>query len=303
MKDIDLKTLQLLVAVCDHQNIKHAAVEQHIEPSAISKRIAHLESVLGTLLLNRTRRGVHPTPAGLALLEHARTMLFTMDRIENDMAAFSGGLRGQVKVVASASAIAEALLDDVAAFMGEPANRNVNVNIEELPSRDIIGAIKDGRAAVGVCWDAVDFDNLEHLPYRQDQLALAVHEGHPLAACEALRFSETLDFDHVGMQPSSAVATMLQRAASTTGRSIRYRVIVSNFDAAFRVVAARLGVSVIPMQVGSTYPSRLGVKIIPLTDAWAVRRFAVCFRSRKSLQPAALRVVEYLSALSGASCP
>ena len=44
MRDIDLKTLRLFVAVCDHRNIARAAEEAHIEPSAISKRIAQLES-------------------------------------------------------------------------------------------------------------------------------------------------------------------------------------------------------------------------------------------------------------------
>ena len=88
MRDIDLKTLRLLVAVCDHQNMARSAEQEHIEPSAISKRIAQLESDLGTPLLLRMRRGVHPTPAGLALLEHARSVLFTMERIANDVAAF-----------------------------------------------------------------------------------------------------------------------------------------------------------------------------------------------------------------------
>jgi DNA-binding transcriptional LysR family regulator len=129
MRDIDIKTLRLLVAVCDLRNIKHAAAQEHIEPSAISKRIAQLEASLGTPLLIRNRRGVEPTPAGLALLEHARTMLFTMDRIESDIAAFSGGVRGHVRLVASASAIAEALLDDVASFMRQESNRNVKVDI------------------------------------------------------------------------------------------------------------------------------------------------------------------------------
>ena len=63
MKNVDLKTLQLLVAVCDHGNIKRAAAQEHIEPSAISKRIAQLEEALGTPLLVRERRGVTPTPA------------------------------------------------------------------------------------------------------------------------------------------------------------------------------------------------------------------------------------------------
>jgi DNA-binding transcriptional LysR family regulator len=295
MRDIDLKTLRLLVAVCDHRNIKHAAAQEHIEPSAISKRIAQLEASLGTPLLTRTRRGVQPTPAGLALLEHARTVLFTMDRIESDMVAFSGGAHGHVRLVASASAIAEALPDDVAAFMREPANRNVKIDIEENLSKDIVRIVRDGRAALGVCWDSVDFETLEHRPYRRDRLALAVHAGHPLANRDSVSFAETLDFEHIGLQANSAVHAALQRAAAQAGGSVVYRVIVSNFDAAFRVVAANLGVSVIPLQVGSAYASLLGVKIIPLTDSWAARRFVVCFRNESELQPAALRMVEHLA--------
>ena len=38
----------------------------------------------------------------------------------------------------------------------------------------------------------------------------------------------------------------------------------------------------------------LGVKVIPLTDAWAQRRFAVCFQEFDALQPAARRMVEHL---------
>jgi DNA-binding transcriptional LysR family regulator len=295
-RQVDLKTLRLLVAVCDLQNIKRAAAQEHIEPSAISKRIAQLEASLGTPLLVRSRRGVQPTPAGLALLEHARTVMFTMDRIESDIAAFSGGMRGHVRLVASASAIAEALLDDVASFMREEGNRNVKVDLEEALSRDIVAAVRDGRAALGVLWDTADFDTLQRRPYRSDQLALAVHADHPLAGRGSVAFRDTLAYEHVGLQSNSAVHRMLQRAAAQEGAGIDYRVIVSNFDAAFRAVAATLGVSVIPAQVGSAYAALANVRLVPLVDDWASRRFAVCFRDEATLQPAALRMVQHLAA-------
>ncbi|HEX7382972.1 MAG TPA: LysR family transcriptional regulator [Burkholderiaceae bacterium] len=295
MHDLDLKSLRLLVAVCDHQNIKQAAAREHIEPSAISKRIARLEAALGTPLLVRGRRGVQPTPAGLALLEHARTLLFTVQRIEADMAALRGGVKGQVRLVASASAIAESLLDDVAAFMREPAHRDIKVDIEERISREVVRAVRDGEAALGVCWDSADFHGLQHRPYRRDALALAVHPEHPLAARRSLRFEQTLDHEHVGLPPATAVHTMLQQAAARAGRTLVYRVVVSNFDAAFRVVGANLGISVVPRQVGSAYASLHGVRIVPLTDAWAKRRFAICCRRFDDLQPAARRMVEHLA--------
>ncbi|MCC8392553.1 LysR family transcriptional regulator [Paraburkholderia sp. MMS20-SJTR3] len=295
MRDIDLKTLRLFVAVCEFRNMGRAADEEHIEPSAISKRIGQLESDLGVPLLTRSRRGVQPTAAGLSLLEHARNVLFTMDRIASDVAAFGSGLKGSVSICATASAIAEVLLDDIAAFMREPDNQNIRVDVEERLSIDLVRQLREGAATVGVCWDGADLEGLQHLPYRQDRLALAVYPGHPLAKMKSLRFEQTLAFDHVGMPPSTAVHAMLQRAAAKAGRTVSYRVIVSNFDAAFRVVAARLGISVVPLEVGETYKRVFDVVTIPLTDPWARRRFVVCFRELEALQPAARRMVDHLA--------
>jgi len=295
MRDIDLKSLRLLVAVCDHQNMARAAAQEHIEPSAVSKRIAQLEHDLGTPLLMRSRRGVQPTPAGLSVLEHARSVLFTMERMVNDASIFSSGVKGQVRLVATVSAIAESLLDDIAAFMREPANRNIKVDVEERQSRDVVRHLRDGLASVGVCWDSIDLEGLEHLPYRQDRLGLAVHPDHPLAGRKSLRFEQTLDHEHVGLPPTTAVHTMLHRAAARSGRTVSYRAVVSNFDASFRVVAANLAISVVPVEVGSPYAEMLGVKIIPLTDAWAHRRFAICFQKLEALQPPVRRLVEHLA--------
>lgn len=300
MRDIDLKTLRLLVAVCDHRNIARAAEEAHIEPSAISKRIAQLESDLGVPLLTRSRRGVEPTAAGSALLEHARSVLFTMERIASDVAAFGRGLKGRVSICASASAIAEALLDDISSFMREPSNENIRVDVEERLSSDLVRQLREGAASVGVCWDNVDLQGLQHRPYRQDRLALAVHRDHPLANEPSLWFDQTLDYEHVGLLPSTAVHTMLQRAAAGAGKTVSYRVVVSSFDAAFRVVAAGLGISVVPVEVAETYRPALGINVIPLADAWAQRRFVVCFRSFDALQPAAQRMVDYLVSRAGA---
>lgn len=295
MRDLDLKTLRLLVAVCEAGNIKDAAAQEHIEPSAISKRIAQLEDALGIPVLLRGRRGAAPTPAGRALLEHARTVLFTMDRIEADMAAFKGGIKGQVRVAASASAIAESLLDDLTGFMRAPEHHDIKVDIEERFSKDIVSAVREGVASVGVCWSNIDFGDLDHRPYRKDELTLAVPLDHPLAEHECLRFEDTLDHGHVGLQPSTAVYTMLHRAAQKVGRPMSYRVVVSNFDAAFRVVAAGLGISVVPRQVAGIYVSAGQVKIVRLLNDWAQRSFAICFRRSPDLSPASARLVDYLA--------
>lgn len=296
MRDMDLKTLRLFAAVCDNGNIKAAAAQEHIEPSAISKRLAQLEDQLGIQLLVRGRLGTELTPAGQALLAHVRSLMFTVQRIEADVDSFKGGVKGHVRLVASASAIAESLLDDVAAFMRMTENKDIKVDIEEHLSVDLIRAVSSGTASLGVCWDNADFESLEHVPYRSDQLALAVHKDHPLANRASIKFAQSLAFEHVGLSPHTAVYRMLQKAAARDGESIRYRSVVSNFDAAFRVVAANLGVSVVPIQVGAGYARMFNIKLIPLTDKWAVRHFAICFKESAKNQPAVSRLLDFLLA-------
>ena len=295
MRDLDLTTLRYLVAVCDAQNIARAAEQEHIAPSAISKRIASLEFMLGVPLLIRTRRGVARTPACEALLERARTMLFEAAQIESEMNAFGSGLQGQVRLLASPSAIAEQLLDDVASFMREPGNKGIKVNIEEHFTREIPRVLRDGSNGIGICWESTDLRGLQQRPYRSDDLMLAVPARHPLGHRKALRFEQTLDFAHVGLQPTSSVQMALARAAARLGRTVNYRVVVSNFDAAFRVVAADLAISVIPAQVSSPHVANGLVKLIPLSDTWAHRRFAICYRKVDDLQAAGRRIVEYLA--------
>lgn len=92
MRDLDLTTLRLFVAVCETGSMARAGEHADIVGSAISKRLAQLEDRLRTPLLTRKRHGVVPTPAGQTLLEHARAMLDTAARIERDMDSYLGAL-------------------------------------------------------------------------------------------------------------------------------------------------------------------------------------------------------------------
>ena len=295
MRDLDMTTLRLFAAVCETRSIARAAEQASIVGSAISKRLAQLEDTVGTPLLIRRRRGVEPTPAGESLLEHARGMLASAERIERDMAAFAQGVRGQVRILATASIMAESLADDVAAFLQTPANHDIQIDMEELISPDVIRGIREGVAAVGICWDAADLKGLQSCSYRADHLAIVVHPSHPLAVHETLRLEQTLDYEHVSLPVTSAVQVMLQRAAALQGKAIIHRVIVSNFEAALRVVRANLAISVVPREVAEPYALTYGLRVLPLVEPWARRRFAICFRDEASLSLPAQLLVKHLA--------
>lgn len=294
MRDLDLTTLRLFVAVCEARNIARAAQQHHIVPSAISKRLALLEQTVGNTLIERRRRGVVPTGAGEILLEHARAMLAAADRVGRDMAAYGNGITGQVRILASVSSIAEFLPDDIAAFLQVPAHRDIRIDIEEAVSSELVRSLREGVVPVGVCWDAADLAGLQTRSYRRDHLAIVAPLSHPLARRRRCAFEDTLGFDQVGLPASTAVHTMLARAAAIIGRPINYRAVVSTFDASMRCVRAGLGIAVVPREVAEPVAASLGIRVLPLTDDWAQRRFAICFNDEKRLSPAARMLVEHL---------
>ena len=294
MRELDLTSLRLFVAVCETRKIARAAAQANLVGSAVSKRLAQLEDTVGVQLLQRRRHGVEPTAAGQTLLEHAREMLATAARIERVMGGYATGVRGAVQVLASASVLAESLPDDIASFLSAPGHGDIQVSMDERTSTDIVRGVREGRASLGICWDRADFTGLETCGYRGDQLAVAVHPSHPLALRASLSFAETLDYEQVSMPVTSAVHVMLGRAAAAVGRRVLHRVVVTNFESALRVVRANLAVSVVPREVAGPYLDVYGLRCIALKDPWAARRFAICYRGGDSLSAAAKLLIAHL---------
>jgi len=301
MYDLSLLNLRLFVQVCEQRSIARVAQAEALVASAISKRLAQLEHQMGAPLFIRERRGLRPTAAGETLLEHARTMLAAANHMQQEMAAYSKGVQGQVRVLVTASVMAESLADHVASFLQQPAHASIRVTLEECVSPDVVRGVREGRAAMGICWDAADLSGLQTQPYGSDHLAIAAHKSHPIARMAqsaAVHFSDVLDYEHVSMPALSAVQILLTRAAAQEGKALRHRVHVSNFDAALRVVQANLAISVVPREVALSFAANTDVRVIPLADGWAQRQFAISYRDAALLSSAAKALLSHLAAQS-----
>jgi DNA-binding transcriptional LysR family regulator len=179
-----------------------------------------------------------------------------------------------------------------------PDHGRIDVDLEERVSPEIVRGVRDGTASVGVCWDAADLGPLQSRPYRSDHLCIVVPQGHRLTANKSLRFEQTLDYEHVSLPVNSAVQVMLQREAAQLGRTLTHRVMVTNFEAALRVVRAGLAISLVPREVAGSFAQAYRLELVPLDEPWAQRRFIICYRDAQALSPAARLLVDHLAAQS-----
>ena len=296
-RPLDPVSLQLFVAVCEEGSLARAADREALVASALSKRISALEAEVGVPLLLRRRRGVDPTPAGEALLARAREVLAALDRLRSELGAFGAGVQGSVRVLASPSVLAEQLPEDIGRFL--EVQPGLSVSLDERTGPDIVRALREGAADLGVLWDRADLSGLQLLPYRRDHLCVAMSPAHPLARRASLRFADTLDQVSVGVATGGLMDQLLRRQAALIGRLPAPRIQVSSLDAACRIVAAGLGLAVLPREVAVPHAGAGRLALVPLSEAWARRQFVVATRPQPLPSASTQLLARHLQALAG----
>jgi DNA-binding transcriptional LysR family regulator len=290
----DLTDLSLFRHVAEAGSITHGAERAHLALAAASTRIRNLERSLGAPLLVRGRGGVTPTPAGRALLQHARAMLAQAERLREDLGAFAGGLAGQIRVLSNTNALTEFLPEALGAFLA--AHPGISVDLEERLSDEIVGLIAEGVADIGIVAGTVDTGRLATYPYRSDRFVLVTPAAHALAPRGRIAFAEVLAHDFVGLDRASALQRFLAGKAARIGQAIRLRVQLRSFDAVCRMVEAGVGLGVVPETTARRAARIMGIGIVALDDPWALRELTICVRDLDGLPPSARQLVEHLRA-------
>jgi len=289
----DLVDLRLFVSVASHGNLTKAAQGLPMALAAASARIKSLESSLKTPLLERGSRGVQLTPAGEAFLARAVAILNEASKLREDLLEFGKGTRGNIRLFANTNSINEFLPELLTTFLSQ--HPRINVNLEEHLSHDIVRAIDEGRADLGVIAGNVHTRELETYPFRQDRLMVIVPSNHALGNKKAIRFSEVLDMDFVSLGVRSALQIYLAQMAALLARDIRARVHVQSFDAVCRMVAAGVGISVVPKSTARRFQKSTGIRMVELKEDWAQRDLKLVVRSWAGLAPCSRKLFNHLT--------
>lgn len=297
MFHFDLKDLSLFRHVADAGSITGGAERAHLALAAASARIRAMEADLGAALLTRGRSGVTPTAAGRVLLGHARTMLAQAERLREEIGAFAGGSAGEIRLLSNTNAILEFLPDALGTFLS--AHPRISVVLEERLSDEIVGLVAEGAADVGIVAGTVQTGGLETVPFRTDRFVLVTAAAHLLARRPSVAFAEVLDHDLVGLDRASALQRFLAGKAAATGRATRLRVQLRSFDGVCRLVAAGVGLGIVPETTARRAQQTTAIAIVPLEDAWAMRDLTICLRAYAALSPSTRILVDHLRARPG----
>jgi len=290
---LDLVSLSLFALVVRTGSISKGAVLANLAIGAASKRISDLEAMTGTPLLERHSRGVILTVAGRALHGHAQRILSDVDLLAADLSDYASGLVGVVRLWANTSAVTQFLPNDLASFTA--ANPGIRIEFEEGDSREIVVAVLDGRADLGIFADRTPSLGLDLVTYRKDRLSLVVPRDHVLSDRNAVYFEEVLDHDFVSLSAGTSLAERLQSETEALGRNLKLRIRVRSFDAMCKMVAAGMGIAVLPLEAVQELVGSLDLRQIALKDAWAERSLLIGLRDAGAIPRHVRLLVDHLA--------
>lgn len=293
---LNLERLRVLHAVSTSGSVAGAARTLHVTTSAVSQQLARLEREVGQRLIQRHGRGVRLTEAGTLLADSAADLLTHVEQVEAGLAAHRGTVAGSLMIAAFATA-SRGLLPVVVRDL-KARYPDLSVSLSEQEPHEAIPALRRGNVDVAVVQDWAEDpltvpDGVSRQNLLDDPFDVALPIDHPLADRDSLAVKELAGEDWISWSSGQICHDWLARTLSTHGAQARVMHTASEHSTQLALVAAGLGVALIP-RLGRE-PAPASVRFVPLEPPPNRRIFAL-WRTSTTTRPAIAATLETLCA-------
>ncbi|WP_245656438.1 LysR family transcriptional regulator [Microtetraspora fusca] len=290
-----MQRLRVLRAVAEHGSFNQAATALHLTPSAVSQHVAALERSLGAQVVTRSTRGVTLTRSGQIMVSAAESVAAELEHAKQQVDRLSTG-RIQLTIATFTSG-GRLLLPGAFARL-TTAHPDTVLHVTENEPEDSLPLVRQGAVDLAL---AYHFDgplpgqqgrshSLQWTALMEDPLHVVLPEGHPLAERDALDLAELADEPWVlGCLKTEAY---LRRYAERAGFDLEVRGTTTDYFFARSLVAAGMGISLIPSI--ALAPEVPGLHTVPITPPVPTRHIGVATIGRRRDHPQVTTLIQAL---------
>jgi DNA-binding transcriptional LysR family regulator len=291
--------MKQLVALAETLNFRRAAERLHMAQPPLSVSIRRLEEELDVQLVARERRGIRLTPAGEAVLEHARQIAFHAEQVKRAAASANGGTSGRLRIAFVGSAAYSLFPRVLPAF--RERFPHVELELRESTTTQMLRQVERGEVDLAlVRYPIVEATTVLLRPVEADVLVAALPASSTLARKRTLRMRDLAGEPFVAYSATAAMNLRVQvvgacQAAGFTPRIVQEAVQVQTV---LSLVGSGVGVALVPSLSRVQAPE--GVALRKLSDGGTRLETALAVATHPHNEPAAaLRFRELLTELGG----
>jgi DNA-binding transcriptional LysR family regulator len=292
-----LADLRAFVTVGELQSFAAAAKALHLSQPALSRRISHLEEMIGVRLFDRTTRSVALTLLGRRFLAQVAGAVEDLDRSVTSLRDAAQLEAGDVTVGCVFSAVHHFLPPVIRTFREQ--HPRVLVRILEAGADEVLASVKQGEADLALNYIGMQDPDVEFTQLLKEPYVLACAVGHPLARRRSVRWDELADYPHARVSHASRNRLFIDQALAELPPLPRPVCEVRHVPTLIGLVENGLGVAIVPqLTLPRTPASVVGVR---LERPAISRTIGIIRRSGRSLSPAAAAFSNLLAQASKAT--
>ena len=246
---LDVRRLRVLSHVAADGGFSAAADALGMTQSAVSQHIAALEREIGLPVVRRGTRPVELTEAGAALTRHATGILARLDSAEQELAEIADRRRGRLRFGCFPTLLGTLMPSAFARF--RRLHPDVRLTVVDDHLHRLVPRLESGELDLAVIYDNEELPDVgsgdfERVPLLVDRFQAVVPAGHRLAGRRDIRLQDLQSEPWIGGAPSSGWYRIVRHACQQAGFTPRADFSSDDYIAVQALVAAGLGVSVIP---------------------------------------------------------
>jgi DNA-binding transcriptional LysR family regulator len=259
-----MRHFEVLLAVAAEGSMQRAAQRIHLTQPAISKLVREMETMFGTTLFERSKRGVALTESGRVLATHAEYLRNDVERAQQEVAAIGRGTLGSLRI--GALPVAESRLLPQSLMALRRIAPQLQVRVQEGTTASLLDLLRRGEidCVIGrldppATGRDLRTERLVKLPIR-----IVVRREHPLAGHRRVTPDQLAPYPWVLPQPGAPIRIVIDGVFSAAGLAppvplVESALIRLNFE----LVRASDLIGVMPEDAATAYASTHSLAILP----------------------------------------
>jgi LysR family transcriptional regulator, nitrogen assimilation regulatory protein len=218
--------LYYFVKIVEAGSFSQAARTIHVAQPALSQQIGELEASLGVALLQRSARGIKPTPAGQRFYEEASSILRRYENLPGLVRSSIGDVEGLVSVGMSGSL--STILVGPFVERCRTAYPKITLRITDADSDSLREEVEKGRLDLALLFEDEFFPVVHRQPlFRQNHYLISSKHAAP-AAGPTISLTEVAKIPLILPGHSNARRVVIDRVFTAAGLSLNVAAEASN---------------------------------------------------------------------------
>ena len=244
---VNAANLRLIRDVAQYRSVSKAARWNDLSQSAASQALGELERDLGVILFDRATRPLGVTQAGKVYVEYCRDVL----RRHEEMLAVLTAVKKQVNGTVRLAAIYSVGLSEMSGIEARFAERfaEAELEVQYLRPERVWQAVAEDEADLGLMSYAESSREVVALPWRDEEMVVAVAPDDPLARQESLPISALHNRIFVAFDEDLPIQQHIERYMREHRVEVQISLRFDNIEMIKQAVAHGAGVSIMPERV------------------------------------------------------